>query len=179
MNKINAYPEFYALSEERYSCRSYSDAEVSADMIVAVMDAVRLAPSACNRQPWKFLVAGSPELRDAACRSYGRDWIRTVPEIIVACGLHDEAWHRPCDGKDHTDVDLAIAIEHLCLTASSLGLATCWVCNFDPQVIRAAFGLPESVEPVALIPIGYPVQGAEAPSKKRKAIDEILKWGKF
>ncbi|MDE6393734.1 MAG: nitroreductase family protein, partial [Duncaniella sp.] len=110
---------------------------------------------------------------------YTRDWIKTAPEFIIACGVHDEAWHRQMDGKDHTDVDVSIAVEHLCLAATSLGLATCWVCNFDPEIIRRAFRLPEGMEPVAIIPIGFPAEPDVIPAKKRKAMDEIVRRGKF
>lgn len=179
MKKDNAYPEFYNLVETRYSCRDYSDESVSREMILAVIDGARLAPSACNRQPWKFLVADSEELHRAVVDSYSRDWIKNAPVYLIACGIHDEAWHRPHDGKDHTDVDVAIAVEHLCLSAASLGLGTCWVCNFDPEVITRAFNLPEGIEPIAIIPMGYPAPGSVVPAKKRKSIDEILKWGKY
>ena len=175
----NAYPQLYRLAEQRYSCRSYSDRKVDRDTILTILDVVRLAPSACNRQPWIFLVADSPEQRAAILGSYDREWARTAPEFIVACGLHDEAWHRAADGKDHTDVDVSIAVEHLCLAATSLGLATCWVCNFDPAPIREAFGLPENVEPIAILPLGYPAEGSAIPAKKRKELSEIVKWGRF
>ena len=157
--KSNAYPQLYRLCEQRYSCRAYSDRKVERDTVLTVLDIVRLAPSACNRQPWKFLVADSDEQRAAILSSYDREWIRTAPEFIVACGIHDEAW--------------------LCLAATSLGLGTCWVCNFDPKAIAEAFGLPEGVEPVAIIPLGYPAEGVEVPAKKRKELDEIVKWGRF
>ena len=175
----NAYPQLYRLSQLRHSCRDYSDRPVSRDTLRSVLDVARLAPSACNRQPWVFLVADSAEQREAITGSYDRQWIRTAPEFIVACGIHDEAWHRGCDGKDHTDVDLSIAIEHLCLAATSLELGTCWVCNFDPAPIAEAFGLPAGVEPVAIIPIGYPADPQAVPEKKRKSLDEIVRWGKF
>lgn len=175
----NAYPQLYELARDRFSCRAYSQRPVEKDTLLAVLDVARLAPSACNKQPWLFLIADSDELRNAIFDSYNREWIRTAPEFIVACGVHDEAWHRGCDGKDHTDVDLSIAIEHICLAATAMELATCWVCNFDPAKISEAFNLPEGVEPIAIIPIGYPAEGTEIPEKKRKSLDEIVKWGKF
>ncbi len=178
---MEQYPQFYNLSLNRYSCRSYSNAPVARDLIAAVLDAVRLAPAACNRQPGKFLVIDTPGLRAEIQKSYGRDWFKEAPVYIVALGIHDEAWHRPFDGKDHTDVDVAIAVEHLCLAATTLGLGTCWVCNFDPKIVAEALALPEGVEPVAIIPIGHPDTPADAgaPEKKRKEFDEIVKWGKF
>lgn len=177
--QINAYPQLYDLILNRYSCRNYASTPVPADLLLAVVDAARLAPSACNRQPWQFLVADSEPLRQAVRASYSRDWIATAPLYLIACGLHDQAWHRPADGKDHTDVDLSIAIEHLCLAAASMGLGTCWVCNFDPKVITDAFQLPPQAEPIAIIPIGYPADNRPAPVKNRKEIDQILKWGKY
>ncbi|MCM1076092.1 MAG: nitroreductase family protein [Bacteroides sp.] len=175
----NAYPQLYRLAELRYSCRSYSDRRVERDTILTILDVARLAPSACNRQPWMFIVADSDEQREAILGSYDREWVRTAPDFIIACGLHDEAWHRASDGKDHTDVDVSIAVEHLCLAATSLGLATCWVCNFDTEAIRKAFALPDHVEPVAIIPLGYPAEPGNVPAKKRKELSEIVKWGKF
>ena len=97
----------------------------------------------------------------------------------MALGLHDEAWHRSFDGKDHTDVDVSIAVEHLCLGAASLGLGTCWVCNFDPAIVREGLNLPDNVEPIAIIPMGYPDSDGTVPEKKRKPLDEIVKWGKY
>ena len=172
---MNTYPELYSLSLNRFSCRSYSPQPVPEDAMMAVLDVARLAPSACNRQPWLFIIADAPDEREAVAQSYSRDWIRTAPCYIIACGLHDKAWHRPCDGKDHTDVDLAIAIEHLCLAAASLHLGTCWVCNFDPRVIAGAFRLPEGVEPVAIKPKGYLAEGVTAQGKTRQELDEIVR----
>lgn len=176
---MEQYPQFYNLSEHRYSCRGYSDKPVTRDLLIAMLDAVRLAPSACNRQPWKFLVIDTPELRHAVQKSYDREWFNSAPVYIVALGLHDVAWHRPFDGKDHTDVDVSIAVEHLCLAATTLGLGTCWVCNFDAALLSEALDLPEGVEPVAIIPVGYPLDGTHAPEKNRKPLDEIVKWGKY
>lgn len=176
---MEQYPQFYSLSERRYSCRGYSDKSVPRDLIVAVFDAMRLAPSACNRQPWKFLVIDTPKLCQAIRKSYDREWFNSASVYVVALGIHDEAWHRPYDGKDHTDVDVSIAVEHFCLAASTLGLGTCWVCNFDPAVLNEALSLPEGVEPIAIIPLGYPIDGSQIPEKKRKSLDEIVKWGKY
>lgn len=175
MQDNNAYPQLYKLALDRFSCRSYSSDPIERDTLMAVLDVARLAPSACNRQPWQFIIASTDAQRQAILRAYPREWVATAPEFIVACGLHDEAWHRPHDGKDHTDIDVAIAVEHICLAATAVGLATCWICHFDPKVISEEFGLPEGVEPIAIIPIGYPAAGTVAPLKNRKKLDEIVK----
>jgi nitroreductase len=91
---------------------------------------------------------------------------------IIASLVHDEEWVRS-DGKAHGDIDVAIAVEHLCLAATEQGLATCWVCNFDAQLCSQLFSYAEGEEPVVLIPIGYPAD--EAKPKVRKEMNEILK----
>ena len=164
---------------DRYSCRNYSSMPVSRQEIDQVLEMARLAPSACNRQPWVFVVVDTPELREAVVASYDRPWVRTAPAFIVACGNHDEAWHRAADQKDHTDVDVSIAVEHICLAASAIGLGTCWVCNFDVALLRQALNIPANLEPIAIIPIGYPEVVDVAPEKKRKSLDDITVWGKF
>ena len=176
---MHSYPELYALAQQRYSCRSYAPVAVADDKLMAVLDVARLAPSACNRQPWLFVIAESDDEREAVVRSYPREWIKTAPVYIIACGVHDKAWHRPADGKDHTDVDVSIAVEHLCLAATAMHLATCWVCNFDTDIIRKAFRLPDKVEPIAIIPMGYPAEGSEIPVKNRLHLSDIVKRGKF
>lgn len=178
MIDINSYPQFYQLVGDRYSCRKYSDQPVDRALIAAIIDAARLAPSAMNRQPWTFVIADTPEFCKEIAQCYGREWVENVSAFIVACGDHDAAWHR-ADDKDHTDVDLSIAIEHLCLAATSLGLGSCWICNFDADKLRTAINAPAHIEPIAIIPIGYPADSETIPAKKRKTLDEITLWGKF
>lgn len=180
MEDLNAYPAFADLVLSRYSCRAYSDRPVDRAELMAVIETARMAPSACNRQPWKFvIITDDDDLKREVLKAYPREWAMSAPALIVACGNHAEAWHRGADGKDHTDVDVAIAVEHICLGAASLGLGTCWICNFDPAVVSSALNLPDTMEPIAIIPIGYPVSNTGTPAKQRKSFDDILQWGKF
>ena len=135
------------------------------------MECVRFAPSAVNKQPWKFRIISKEEDRKKLCQCYRREWLATAPVIIIASVLHDEEWVR-FDGKHHGDIDIAIAVEHLCLAATEQELATCWVCNFDAVLCKELFALSENEEAAVLIPIGYPAD--EPKEKKRKAIGEIL-----
>ena len=173
---------FIDIAQTRYSCRDFNrEKPVSRTVILDVIEAARIAPSACNRQPWKFIIVDDEcdsTYRNAIIESYNRSWIASAPAFIIACGDHSQAWHRPSDNKDHTDVDLSIAIEHLCLSATSEGLGTCWVCNFDTEVIIKKFNIPSHLEPIAIIPIGYPVTMSNT-TKNRKEIDEIIQWGGF
>lgn len=138
-----------------------------------ILDCVRLAPSAVNSQPWKFIVLKTDEARERLYPYYDRPWFREAPIVIICCADHTQSWKRRSDGKDHADIDVAIATEHLCLAAAEQGLGTCWVCNFDVEGTRKAFSLPDGLEPVALVPLGYPA-GDDAPGKSRKPLDEIV-----
>ena len=91
--------------------------------------------------------------------------------MVIASILHDEEWVRS-DSKHHGDIDIAIAVEHLCLAAAEQGLGTCWVCNFDAELCKRLFGLGENEEAAVLIPLGYPDDSPK--DKVRKKIGEII-----
>lgn len=178
VNEIN-YPQFFDLVTRRYSCRGYDNAPVSREMVMAVVETARMAQSACNRQPWMFLVIDTPELRQAVARCYGRDWAREAQAFIVALGNSSEAWVRPCDGHNSMYVDVAIACENMCLAATSLGLGCCWIGNFDVDALRQELNIPAEWSPVGILSLGYPKPDQAAPEKKRKNVDDVVKWGKF
>ena len=163
---------FLDLVKQRYSCRSYQNKSVEQEKLDYILECVRFAPSAVNKQPWQFRIVSTEGEKDKLQQCYNRDWFKTAPMYIVASILHDEEWVR-ADGKHHGDIDIAIAVEHLCLAATEQGLATCWVCNFDAKLCKEQFALPENEEPAVIIPLGYAAD--ELKPKNRKAIDEILK----
>lgn len=159
------------LIKSRYSCRAYQPLGVEKEKMAYVMECVRLAPSAVNKQPWRFHLISDPTDKAKLQECYDREWFKTAPLYIITSVLHDEEWVR-ADGKHHGDIDVAIAVEHLCLAATEQGLATCWVCNFDAALLKERFALPDGEEPAVVIPIGY---AADAPREKmRKPIGEIL-----
>lgn len=164
--------EFLELVKRRYSCRNYQSKPVEQEKLDYIMECVRLAPSAVNRQPWRFRIVSSEEGRKNLCQCYGREWFTTAPVIIIASILHDEEWVRS-DGKHHGDIDIAIAVEHLCLAAAEQGVGTCWVCNFDAKLCKSLFALSDNEEAAVLIPLGYPAD--ELREKNRKPISEIIK----
>ncbi|MBR3477547.1 MAG: nitroreductase family protein [Bacteroidaceae bacterium] len=162
---------FLDLTKQRYSCRSYQERAVEKEKIEYVMECVRMSPSAVNRQPWRFRVVESDADRQRLCQCYNREWFATAPTYIMASVLHDEEWIRS-DGKHHGNIDVAIAVEHLCLAAAEQGLGTCWVCNFDVELCSRLFDIPANEEVAVLIPIGY---AADEPKEKvRKNIDAIV-----
>lgn len=163
--------DFKELCEKRFSVRNYKTDDIPMDKMAYLMDCVRLAPSACNKQPWKFICVNNDEERMLLQQCYTRDWFTHAPVYIIACNVVEESWVRPADKKNHGDIDVAIAIEHLCLAAADAGLGTCWVCNFDVDKCKQLMRLPEGWEPVALIPVGYP--DVQEPEKHRKENQEI------
>lgn len=171
---------FIDLARRRYSCRSYKNQDVPRDLIERIIEAARIAPSAVNNQPWFFIVISEEPLKKMVTSCYSRNWIESAPVIIVACGNHSQSWRR-ADGKDHCDIDMAIAIDHLMLAATDNGLATCWVCKFDAMKCSGFLELPSHITPIAIIPIGYPndTVNPDRHKDKRKTLDEIIFWEKF
>jgi nitroreductase len=166
---------FNNLINSRYSVRSYSDKKIVKELIIEILEAARLAPSAVNYQPWHFIVITEEKELASIHEVYHRQWFREAPVCIVACADHTLSWKRKSDGKDFADVDLAIAIDHLILKATELNLGTCWICNFDVEITKKKLALPDHMEPIALIPVGY--INSIPPEKKRKALSEIVQWG--
>lgn len=162
---------FLKLVKSRYSCRQYADRVVEKEKLDYVMECVRLAPSAMNRQPWRFRIVTDVEVLQKLWECYNREWFKSAPVCIVASVVHDEEWVRS-DGKRHGDIDVAIAVEHLCLAAAEQGLGTCWVCNFDAPLCKEILTMSENEEAVAIIPVGYP--DCEPMEKKRKDVSEIV-----
>jgi nitroreductase len=166
------------LMKTRCSVRQFKDQPVEREKLLYMLEAGRVAPSGCNYQPWRFIV-----LEDKAL--IGRiapDWVREshAPVLIVACGDHQHAWRRR-DGKDHCDIDVAIAVDHMMLAAAEVGLGTCWICSFDAYRCATLLELPYQLEPAVLIPVGYPTETRppERHDKERKTLKELVSWGPF
>ena len=166
---------FIELVTKRYSVRNFEPRPVEKENILYVLEAARLSPSAVNFQPWRFIVITDPELLKLVQTFYHRAWLTTAPAIIIALGNHKKGWYRSSDGKDFTDVDVTIAIDHLTLAATERGLGTCWICNFDVEKCRKTLNLPDYLEPFALIPIGYPVP-EPTKEKKRETLENLVTW---
>ena len=167
--------KFLDIAKTRYSCRSYHSAAVENEKLLQVIEAARVAPSAVNYQPWHFMIIQEAVNKAKVYEAYNREWIKTAPVLIIACGDRNLSWKR-ADGKDFLDVDLAIAIDHITIQAVELDLATCWVCNFKENILKENLKLPENIVPVAIIPLGYPADNSDKHrhKEKRKKISEIV-----
>lgn len=165
---------FLSLCNTRASVRDHLPTLPTAESIARVKEAVRLAPSACNKQPWRFFYVTNPEILARICQTYPRPWLTTAPALFVAVKNAAENWVRPADNHAHGDIDLAIAVEHLCLAAAEEGLGTCWICNFDIEACATVLELSEEWQPVAMTPIGYPGEKHQDAGRKRKPADEVF-----
>jgi nitroreductase len=167
--------DFVELTKRRHSVRSYQNTPVEKEKILQILEAARMAPSACNLQPLKFIIITNPDIMNSITTEvYSGKWLQSAPVIIAVCGDHSSSWKRR-DGKDHCDIDVAIAIDHLTLAAADLGLGTCWICAFQAALCHKLLELENHYEVIALVPLGYPTDDA-ASAKSRKMMEEIVSW---
>ena len=165
--------DMLSLSRERFSARKFTAAAVSEEDLAYVMECVRLAPSACNKQPWRWLIVRSEESKRKLWECYDREWFKTAPMYIIGMKNKEENWVRKYDDKPHGDIDVAIATEHLCLAAADRGLGTCWVCAYDPYKLQELFSY-EGYEAVVIVPLGHIAADCPRSEKKRKDMDDIV-----
>ena len=169
---------FIELATQRSSVRDFEKKPVEKEKLLYILEAARMAPSAVNFQPWKFIVVTKLELLELVQSMYHRQWLATAPVIIVALGNHLKGWRRKSDDKDFTEVDVVIAIDHLTLAATEQGLGTCWICNFDVEKCSRLLNIPDHLEPIALIPVGYPKEQTVL-KKNRESLDHLVTWDVF
>ena len=167
---------FMDLVKKRYSVRSFQTKPVEESLLLKILETGSLAPSACNNQPWVFIVIRKDDTKKKLAAVYERAWFVTAPVILSLCCDNSQSWHRQ-DGTNYGEVDIAIAMDHITLAAAEAGLGTCWIANFNALEARRALELPDNIEPIVFTPLGYP---AIAPAqKKRKPLAEIVHWEKF
>lgn len=165
-----------AAIQARHSVRRYRGDPVPEELLARVLEAARMAPTACNRQPFRIVVVRVPGREAELARIYDRPWFVEAPLLIGMVAVPAEAWRR-ADGKLYADVDAAIAMDHLVLAAAGLGLGTCWVAAFDAAAARESLGLPDDVEPLAFTPLGYPE--ASAGAKSRRPLAELVRYERW
>ncbi len=165
--------DFDKLIRERYSVRAYLPNPVEEEKLRKILEAAVLAPTAANRQAFRLIVISTSGREDELKRIYSKDWFTQAPYVICVCSLRAESWTRK-DGKNYSDVDAAIVMDHLILAAADQGLGTCWIGAFDAEAARKVLHLPDDAEPVAFTPLGYPADKPGA--KKRKAPEELVKY---
>ena len=179
---------FDAISQRR-SIRAYKDTPIEEEKLRRVFEAGRLAPSAKNRQDWKFIVVRDPETRKKlAAAARGQQYLAQAPVALVACGT-ETTYVMPCGQPAYT-VDVSIALSFMVLEATEQGLGTCWLGAFDEGEVKKILGVPEGVRVVAMTPLGYPAEGVGglvgnkimrtlATGAHRKPLDEFAVYEKY
>jgi nitroreductase len=167
--------QFIELAKKRISIRSYTPEAVSDEHLSAVLEAGRLAPTACNLQPFQFVVVRKKENLAALAACYPASWVAEAPVIIAICTMPSKAWKRSHhDNRCLVDVDAAIAADHMTLAAADLGLGTCWVGAFDPKAVRTVLGVPRTVEPLILLTLGHPNEKGRP--KIRQPLEKLVRY---
>lgn len=165
--------DFLELAKKRYSVRAYKQTPVEYEKLEKVLEAARLAPTACNLQPFKLIVIRTKGREEELRRIYNQPWFVEAPTVICACGIPSRSWHRK-DGKNYCDIDVAIAMDHLILAATELGLGTCWIGAFNVEEACKVLQLNEGIEPIAFTPLGYP--NDQPRDTNRKPIVELVSF---
>ena len=150
--------DFNDLIENRYSVRKFKNEHLPEDVISEILKASHKAPTGCNYQPQRILVLNTDESINKLkkCTKCHFD----APSAMLVCHNKDESWKRVYDGALSSPVDAVIVSTYIMLAANNLGVGSCWVMHFDPLKMRESFNIPENVEPVALLVMGYPADEA-------------------
>lgn len=167
---------FQELSHQRYSLRKFSPQTVEPEKLNLVLQAAQSAPTAHNLQPQRVFVLQSKEAIEKAYECTPCHF--GAPVILVVAYSPAEAWKREGDGKNHGEIDASLAVMQIMLQAADLGLGTTYVGMFDPDKLLAAFPEMEGLTPIALLPLGYPADGAHPAHlhTKRKELSETVKF---
>jgi len=170
--------EYTELIKTRESVRSYDpDRPVPGTILEKILDAGRLAPSAANRQPWKFLLISSHAMLAKVRACYHREWFKDAPHVLVVMGFKDQAWNRSFDGYNSLETDLAIAMTHMILAAANEGVGTCWIAAFNPALLKEGLITDENQLIFGITPLGYPKPGYQkTPGKNRKPMKDVVEF---
>lgn len=166
--------DVYEAIQLRKSVRAFQNKDVSEEIIRRLLEAARFAPSASNRQEWRFVVVRDPKTREklsqAACK---QAFVAEAPVVVACCAETDN--HIMSCSQLCYPIDVAIAIDHITLCAVAEGLGTCWIGAFYEDDVRKILGIPSHIRVVELLVIGYPKDPAQL-EKRRLALKDIVKY---
>lgn len=165
---------FLDIAKSRFSVRKYSSRKVEREKLDKILNAAHVAPTAANLQPVRIIVvqneSGFKKLEKAAN-------VFNAPLALIVCSDHSKAWKRPFDEKLTTDIDASIITDHMMLQATELDLGSVWICYFKPDVIKQEFNLPDELEPINILALGYSDASPANPerhSTQRISLDELV-----
>lgn len=175
-----------SLISKRRSIRNYIDKPIAKDDLLKCLEAARLAPSACNGQPWKFIIVDDPQLKDKVCEGafsgvYSiNKFTKNAPVLVVVISEREKffaALGGYCRGTNYYLVDIGITCEHLVLQAAELGIGSCWLGWFNEKAVKNILGIPKNKKVDIIISLGY--YEKEPPEKTRKPLQEISSFNRY
>lgn len=167
---------FMEIAKTRCSVRNYQSKKVEGEKLMQILEAGRVAPTGANNQPYHLIVVQEEEglaKINKAANIYG------APLAIIVCGDKNQVWERPYDRKTLLDIDTTIVTDHMMLQATELGLGSVWVCYFQPDVIKCEFNLPDHLEPINILVLGYANGDTASPDrhdKTRRQLSEFVSY---
>jgi len=160
---------------KRYSCRAYQEKPIEKEKLDQLLESARLAPSAKNTQDWRFVVLTNKEIKRKVAQTTNRPEIfEKAGAIIAACSNSNEVMR--C-GQAIGPIDVSIALEHIALQATELGLGTCWIGSFKTDKVRSILGIPADINIIELMTVGYPADKPKTPN--REPIEKIVCYDKW
>ncbi len=179
--------KFDQILRRRRSTRSFDSRPVTGKDVKSIVEATRVAPSACNSQTWRFVTVTRREIIRKICYEAMRPvipnkWLEQAPLVFVGCSQLDVIANRigsGVTGIEYYQIDLGIAMEHMVLKATELGLGTCWIGWFDESTLKKILEIPNKIKVSALLAVGYP-KDESSKKRKRKPLEKIVfseKWG--
>lgn len=166
--------DFLELASKRYSARSFREIPVPQTAVDQILMAGKAAPTAHNNQPQKILVVQSEKGLQALKKCTECHY--HAPLALIVCYDRDKSWKRVYDGKDSGDIDASIVATHMMMEAADLGIGSTWLMYFIPEAVRAEFELPDSVEPVVILVMGYTDAEPSQDHFSRRNLEEYVSY---
>jgi nitroreductase len=148
--------KFLTLAKKRCTTRGFKTKPITPRILNYILESSRVAPSACNKQPQRILVIQTKDGLSKVEKAYKSF---NSPCVLIVCQDKAHPLIRPYDGKCSGDLDIGIVCDHIMLAAREKNIGSVMVGLFDPAIIRFEFGIPNDIEPTALVLLGYPEQG--------------------
>lgn len=170
---------FFELAKQRCSIRSFTDRVIEKEKLNYILESGRVAPSACNKQPWRIIVIQNQENIKKIQKVYNTFSSQC---ILIICRDERESLVREFDNKCSGDLDIGIVADHMMLSAREQEIGSVMVGLFDPRIVRKEFTLPDYIEPTALLILGYPKDGfldLNRHTSERKSITETVMYEKY
>lgn len=180
--------KFIELVSQRQSVRKYSDKPIEKEKIDLMIESARLAPSACNSQPWHLIVVDEPNLKNEVAKATFDGALKFNKFAIEAPVLFVIVMEKPklvtqiggrLKDKDYPLYDIGIFAEHICLQAAEFGIGTCMLGWFKEKKIKELLNIPKNKTIGLVITLGYPIEGYRQRQKFRKGTDDIVSYNSY